>query len=55
MANIIFLRSGDKEKNNDKKGKLEINLREKDKRDREAKKGLDFGENYTSNVAMFFF
>ncbi len=55
MANIIFLESGDKERNNDKKGKFEINLREKDKRDREANKGLDFGKNYSNNIAMFFF
>jgi hypothetical protein len=40
-------------RNSDKKRKLEIDLREKDKRDKEAKKGLDYGENYSSNVAMF--
>jgi hypothetical protein len=43
-----------RERNNDKKGKLEIDLKEKEKRYKKAKKGLDFKEN-CNNVAMFFF
>jgi hypothetical protein len=38
MANIIFLENGDKERNSYRKGKLEIDLREKDERSRDKER-----------------